>query len=150
MTTVFLADEAASAALGALIAKSPEPLKVYLSGEIGSGKTTLARALLRALGVRGHIKSPTYAVLELYLVGETQAAHLDLYRLNSARELEALGFRDLLGSPAWLLVEWPEHGAEGLPSPDLYIALRAQGEGRIATIAGPFGAQLTQWLNKSP
>jgi tRNA threonylcarbamoyladenosine biosynthesis protein TsaE len=149
MSTLLLRDEAATEALGQAITAAPVPLKVYLSGEIGAGKTTLARALLRALGVRGHIKSPTYAVLELYSLGENQAAHLDLYRLSGARELEALGFRELLDASTWLLVEWPERGEGGLPPPDLHIALAADGEGRIATVTGPFAAQLTQWLNKS-
>lgn len=144
-----LAEESATEALGAALARSAAPLKLYLSGDVGAGKTTLARALLRALGVEGRIKSPTYALIEPYEVRGVPAWHLDLYRLNDAAELYDLGFRDLLAGPAWLIVEWPERALEALPEPDLWVSLSAHGEGRRAHISGAALDLLTQWLNKT-
>ncbi len=96
---------------------------VFLRGELGAGKTTFARALLRALGVGGRVKSPTYTLLERYKVDGRDAFHLDLYRIADPGELEWLGL-DELDSPATLvLVEWPERGAGALPAADLYVTL---------------------------
>jgi tRNA threonylcarbamoyladenosine biosynthesis protein TsaE len=96
---------------------------VYLTGDLGAGKTTFARGFLRAAGITGPIRSPTYTLLEPYEAALATVAHLDLFRLRDASELEPLGLRDLaLPGHLWL-VEWPERGAGWLPSPDLSIVL---------------------------
>jgi tRNA threonylcarbamoyladenosine biosynthesis protein TsaE len=99
---------------------------LYLSGELGSGKTTLAAALLQALGVEGPVRSPTYSLLELYELPRGLALHADLYRLQQAEELEQLGLRDYLGGRALLLIEWPERGHGYLPPPDLHLRLETR------------------------
>jgi len=111
---------------------------VYLAGELGTGKTTLARGVLRALGHPGRVKSPTYALVESYPIAEGTRTlhHLDLYRLEGPAEVEALGLRDL--DPGdWLLVEWPERGGGRLPPADLVIGLAYAGAGRTVTLEAP-------------
>lgn len=126
-----LPDPAATEALAAKLATSqPERAVVYLEGELGAGKSTLARAWLRALGVTGAIKSPTYTLVERYPVPGGEAAHLDLYRLAAAGELDFLGLDELAADATLWLVEWPERGVGGLPPPDLRLRLAAEGGGR--------------------
>ena len=100
---------------------------IELHGPLGAGKTTFARHLLRALGVRGHVKSPTYALLEPYEVsaegGRYAVSHFNFYRFDDPREWEDAGFREIFASPGLKLVEWPEKAAEFLPAPDLRIAI---------------------------
>jgi tRNA threonylcarbamoyladenosine biosynthesis protein TsaE len=137
------ADE--TAALGADIARAlagRAGAVLYLEGPLGSGKTTLARGLLRAVGVAGAIRSPTYTLLELYEPAGRRVVHLDLYRLNDARELEPLGLRDYPADRWWWLVEWPERAGARLPPPDLRVALSHDPAGRRATVAGPAAAAL--------
>ena len=109
---------------------------VFLQGDLGTGKTTLARALLHALGVPGLIRSPTYTLVEHYPLdaGVGRAVHADLYRLRDADELENLGLRDELQPGTLLLIEWPERAATLLPAPDLRITLRMAGYGREAEL----------------
>jgi len=137
MTREFaLPDADATAALGeALAATRPARAVVFLHGELGAGKSTLARAWLRALGVTGAIKSPTYALVERYPIPGGEAAHLDLYRLAAAAELDFLGLDELAAEATLWLVEWPERGAGRLPPPDLHLALAADGAGRRAVLA---------------
>jgi tRNA threonylcarbamoyladenosine biosynthesis protein TsaE len=97
---------------------------IHLHGDLGAGKTTFARALLRALGVGERVKSPTYSLIESYRVDGLEIHHLDLYRIADAGELESLGLSDLAGESALLLVEWPERGAGALPPADLRLELR--------------------------
>lgn len=97
---------------------------IHLHGDLGAGKTTFARALLRALGVGERVKSPTYSLVESYRVGGLDIHHLDLYRIADAGELESLGLSDLTGESVLLLVEWPERGAGALPPADLRLELR--------------------------
>ena len=128
---VELADSETTEVLGrALAVTRPPRAIVYLHGELGAGKSTLARALLRQLGVQGSIRSPTYTLVERYRLPGGEAWHLDLYRIGSAGELDFLG---LDGEEATLwLVEWPEHGAGALPTPDLRVYLEQSGNGRRA------------------
>ena len=119
-------------ALGArLAAWLQPPAVVYLEGALGAGKTTLARALLRALGHEGAVRSPTYTLLESYLLAQAEVHHLDLYRLADPEEVEFLGVRELAGPRAIWLVEWPERGGDRLPAPDLVLEIGFDGAGRI-------------------
>ena len=103
---------------------------VYLRGDLGAGKTTLARALLQALDVGERVKSPTYSLIESYRSGDLRVHHLDLYRIAGADELEWLGLADLVDGPSLVVVEWPDRGLSGLPPADLEIELRHAGEKR--------------------
>ncbi|WP_236493207.1 tRNA (adenosine(37)-N6)-threonylcarbamoyltransferase complex ATPase subunit type 1 TsaE [Xanthomonas massiliensis] len=133
MLAVALPDEAATVALGrALAAARPERAVVHLQGDLGAGKSTLARALLRALGVAGTIRSPTYTLVERYPVPGGEAWHLDLYRIGDPGELDFLGLDE--GGAALWLVEWPERGRGGLPPADLTVALSIDGPGRRARL----------------
>lgn len=123
-------DSDATEAFGARLARSLPPLPrkpavVFLSGDLGSGKTTLARGFLRALGVSDTVRSPTYTLVERYDTPAAVVVHLDLYRLRSAAELDPLGLADLHRPGYVWLVEWPERGAGRLPEPGVLIALRA-------------------------
>jgi tRNA threonylcarbamoyladenosine biosynthesis protein TsaE len=99
---------------------------LYLRGELGAGKTTLAAALLHELGVTEPVRSPSYALIELYQCGAHSAAHIDLYRLSSPVELETLGLRDYLNGQTLLLIEWPERGGMASPAADLRVDLVTQ------------------------
>ena len=127
--TLALADVAATEALAArLAARLPMRAVVHLHGDLGAGKSTFARAMLRALGVTGTIRSPTYTLVEHYpLASGGTALHLDLYRIGDPGELEFLG---LDGDIRLWLVEWPERGQGALPASDLDIELAVEGEGR--------------------
>ncbi len=126
-----LADAAATDCFGQQLASAlPESAVVFLRGDLGAGKTSLARAMLRGLGVQGPIKSPTYTLVERYRLNAGEAVHLDLYRIAEASELEFLGLQDLMPEVRLWLVEWPDHGLRALPTPDLEIALSVAGEGR--------------------
>lgn len=131
-----LPDAAATDVLGReLAAAAGEGLVIYLHGELGAGKTHLARALLQALGAGARIKSPTYSLVERYdLAGDRSGWHLDLYRIADPGELEWLGL-DALGEPrAVVLVEWAARGAGSLPPADLTVSLDYAGDGRTATL----------------
>lgn len=105
---------------------------ITLSGPLGSGKTTLVRGLLRARGVGGAIKSPTFTLVEHYPVSSLYFYHIDLYRLAHPSEWETTGLAECFRSDSVCLVEWPERAAERLPTPDLELVLSypAQGAGR--------------------
>ncbi|MBU6476559.1 MAG: tRNA (adenosine(37)-N6)-threonylcarbamoyltransferase complex ATPase subunit type 1 TsaE [Xanthomonadaceae bacterium] len=142
-----LPDEAATMALARSLA--PVLLNggvVYLRGELGAGKTTFARALLRAMGVGERVKSPTYSLLERYTVNGRDAFHLDLYRISNAGELEWLGLDELDAPETIVLVEWPERGRGALPKPDLEIALEHEGRGRSACLSAG-SARASGWLD---
>lgn len=130
-----LPDEAATAAVGGWLAPAlPRRAVVFLEGDLGAGKTTLVRALLRALGFAGAVRSPTYTLIEPYELGGRNIYHLDLYRLGSPEELEDIGIRDIVGEPSILLVEWPERGVGALPAPDLRLSLSVAGTGRTLQV----------------
>lgn len=103
---------------------------VTLSGDLGSGKTTLVRAILATLGYEGRVKSPTYSLVEPYQVNGQQIYHFDLYRLADPEELEYIGVTDYLDGEALALIEWPEKAAGWLPEPDIEISLKVRGQGR--------------------
>lgn len=119
---------------------------LHLKGDLGAGKTAFCRAFLRACGVTGRIKSPSYALLETYKVSNLYFYHLDFYRFNDPREWLDAGFRDLLRDDALVLIEWPEKAAGLLPPPDLEISLDYSGLGRDVTLAA-FTERGQIWLN---
>ena len=135
-TELPLPDLDATARLGAGIA---DGLKagdaVALWGDLGAGKTTLARAILRALGVTDDVPSPTFTLVQSYDT-RPRIAHFDLYRLKSAREMEDLGFEDALTEGA-VLVEWPERAPEALPPDALHVRLKHEAGTRSARLTGP-------------
>ncbi len=121
---IDLPDEAATLALGARLAPSLQPgTTIYLSGDLGAGKTTLTRGLLRGLGFAGRVKSPTYALVELYTVSSLNLYHFDFYRFRDPEEWQEAGFRDLFNEHSICLVEWPEKAQDLLPQPDVKVTL---------------------------
>lgn len=129
-----LPDPETTATLGAALAATlPAHAVVHLHGDLGVGKSTLARALLRALGVTGPVRSPTYTLVERYPLAAGEALHLDLYRIGDPGELEFLGL-DPDEARLWL-VEWPERSGPALPPPDMHVHLALSGEGRRVRLA---------------
>ena len=152
MTRLFLPDENATLALGAALAPGLAPgMVITLRGELGAGKTTLVRGLLRALGHAGRVKSPTYALVEVYEVSRLDFYHFDFYRFQDPREWIEAGFRDIFNGHSVCLIEWPERAAGLLPSPDLEITLTISGTGRLAALSPktPAGERLVAALPPS-
>jgi tRNA threonylcarbamoyladenosine biosynthesis protein TsaE len=115
-----LADETATLALGMKIAQVLHPgLVIFLKGDLGAGKTTLARGILRGLGYKGKVKSPTYNLIELYKISRLYFYHFDFYRFDNPTEWEEAGFREYFSADSICLVEWPEKAAEVMPQADL-------------------------------
>ena len=141
-----LADETATMALGAALAAVLRPgVCIYLSGDLGAGKTTLIRGLLRALGVQGRVKSPTYTLVELYVISTLNLYHFDFYRFHDPEEWNEAGFRDLFNGTNICLVEWPEKAGSLLPPPDLRVSLGpTPAMGRTASVEAqtPIGRTL--------
>ena len=128
---MHLPGEAATRALGARLARVLEPgLALYLHGELGSGKTTLARGLIQGLGYQGRVKSPTYALVELYTVSRLHLYHFDFYRFKDPKEWRDAGFNEYFNDASICLVEWPEKAAGLLPAADLDLTLEFAGDGR--------------------
>ncbi len=152
MIRLRLPDAEATEWLGrALAATRPACAMVHLHGDLGAGKSTLARALLRALGVTGAIRSPTYTLVERYpLASGGEALHLDLYRIGDAGELEFLGL-DAADAVLWL-VEWPERGSRGLLPADLRVELGVDGMARSAALlpVSPIGEAWLARLAENP
>jgi len=120
----FLPDEAATLALGAALAHGLEPgLIVYLRGDLGAGKTTLVRGVLRELGYQGAVRSPTYTLVEVYELSRLDLHHFDFYRFSDPREWIDAGFRESFNGRNVSLIEWPEKAAGSVPPADLEIAL---------------------------
>jgi len=139
--TDHVADESAMLAYGAALARdlAPDDL-VFLVGDLGAGKTTLARGILRGLGFDGHVKSPTYTLVEPYEFGAMRVYHFDFYRIKDREELEYIGLDDLLGERAIKLIEWPERAFGRLPLPQRVIRIRSQGSGRVVEVQSPNGS----------
>lgn len=138
---VELPDARATEALGAVLGERlGRGGVVYLVGDLGAGKTCLARGLLRARGVVGAVRSPTYTLMEPYSLSGGEVLHMDLYRLAAPEELLQLGLGDFPPADVLWLVEWPERGEGLLPPPDLRIELQTSGSGRKARLQWGPGA----------
>lgn len=134
--TLDLPDEKASQQFSRQLATClTSPLVVTLSGEIGAGKTTIVRAMLKELGVKSAIKSPTFSLVESYVCDHLNIHHFDLYRIHHEEELEYLGFRDYFSKQSICFIEWPEHAEKALPGVDIRFNLSIKGAGREMQIA---------------
>ncbi len=154
--TLYLAAEADTEALGAGLAAALEAIPrsrcvCWLRGDLGVGKTTLVRGLLRGMGHGGRVKSPTYTLVEPYHLADRSVLHCDLYRLVDAGEMDYLGLTDQLDDTALLLVEWPERGGRSLPGPDLELQLDHQPQGRVCHLKAitAIGMTLLAALNRA-
>lgn len=132
-----------AAKLGSLI---DAPATIYLEGQLGAGKTTFVKGLLRGLGYEGLVKSPTYTLVELYPIHDHLIVHADLYRIKDPYELEEMGFRDYFTEKTITLIEWASYAGDWLPKPLLLCKLKmpADGKGRLLEI------QTLLPLNKMP
>jgi len=133
-STRFLKDESATISFGAELAELYQqdsfPRVIYLIGGLGAGKTTLVRGLFRALGYQDIVKSPTYTLVEPYIIENKEYYHFDLYRMSDPEELEFMGARDYFHANSICIIEWPEQGMGWLPEADLTIRLDVKDSGR--------------------
>jgi tRNA threonylcarbamoyladenosine biosynthesis protein TsaE len=147
-----LPDSGATEALGralaaALPATAAAGAVMYLQGELGAGKTTTVRSLLHALGVVGKVRSPTYTLIDSYVLPSLTCVHIDLYRVQSLTEVEELGIGDLAGPASLMLIEWPEKGSGAIPAADLALTLAYFGEGRQILMESGTGLGRS-WMSK--
>ena len=134
--TFEVVDEAAMQALAERFAETLEkPAVIALHGDLGAGKSVFARALIRSLGHRGAVKSPTYTLVEQYKVPGWRIAHFDLYRLSDPEELQFIGFRELVVDSDLILIEWPNNGADYLPDITATVNIDYQPVGRLVKIS---------------
>ena len=135
LLTLDVVDEAAMIRLGGRLATALVPgLTIHLNGDLGMGKTTLARGFIQSLGHYGAVKSPTYTLVEPYELPGIKVYHFDLYRLGDAEELEFMGVRDYFDGTGVCLIEWSERGEGVLPPADLVITIERQGLGRRVSL----------------
>lgn len=128
----YVEGEPAMLDYGAALARMlPARALVFLEGDLGMGKTTLARGILHGLGFTGRVKSPTYTLIEPYVFSDKRVYHLDFYRIKDPRELEYIGLEEILDEDAVLLIEWPERAEGALPDADVVIRIRRKDAGRI-------------------
>ncbi|MFT6625691.1 MAG: tRNA threonylcarbamoyladenosine biosynthesis protein TsaE [Cycloclasticus sp.] len=133
-------DEEAMLAAGNKLAAQLKPgMVVFLVGNLGAGKTTLVRGILRGLGHSGAVKSPTYNIVEPYSINEQSVFHFDLYRLMDVEELEYMGIRDYLIDDSICFIEWPEKGDGLLPKPDIQIEIKINGSERELLVSSSLG-----------
>ena len=155
----YLSDEEATEAFGRALASATQLApprtkslggRVYLSGDLGAGKTTLTRGVLRGYGHLGAVKSPTYTLVEPYEESEFNVYHFDLYRLADPEEVEFLGVFDYFDESNLCLIEWAERGVGFLPAPDIEITLSIQGVGRLIRWEprSSHGERIAQHLSK--
>lgn len=155
----YLSDEEATEAFGRALARATQLApprtktlggRVYLSGDLGAGKTTLTRGVLRGYGHLGAVKSPTYTLVEPYEEPELNIYHFDLYRLSDPEEVEFLGVFDYFDESNLCLIEWAERGVGFLPAADIEITLSIQGEGRLVHCEprSPHGERIAQHLSE--
>lgn len=145
--SLSLATEADTLALGQALARVlNQGGTLYLEGDLGAGKTTLARGLIHSLGHSGAVKSPTYTIVEPYALACGPVFHFDLYRLADPDELELMGIRDYFAPGAICIIEWPGQGGDRIPPPDLRLQLEKQGAGRLAQLDAetPAGQHMLQ------
>jgi tRNA threonylcarbamoyladenosine biosynthesis protein TsaE len=149
---INLDNESATLALGKVISKHcpKQTFTIHLEGDLGAGKTTLTRGIMNGLGHTGHVKSPTYTLVEQYLLDNRTIYHFDLYRLADPEELEYIGISDYFGENALCIIEWPAQGGHYLPSPDLTISLQYLQLGRqvLLTPKSDAAQTLYQALNQ--
>ena len=133
-STIFIANEEATVAIGKRLGyamqQQTQAVVIFLQGDLGVGKTTLCRGILRSLGYQAAVKSPTYTVVESYALTQRVLHHFDLYRLSHPQELEYLGIRDYFSAQTLNLIEWPDKGYGVLPSADLVVELSVKAHGR--------------------
>ena len=136
MLSTFVSDEQSMLDLGASFAAELRGGDVvYLVGDLGAGKTTLVKGIIRGLGYSGNVTSPTYTLVESYDFADFVVYHFDLYRLKTPDELEFLGIRDMTGGQSVILVEWPDNGQGVLPEADQLITISYMDDGRSVNIA---------------
>lgn len=137
--TFFIDNETDMVAFGERLGRSfsaqEGTLCIFLIGDLGAGKTTLSRGILRAFGHEGAVKSPTYTLVEIYEFPERRVCHFDLYRLGDSEELEYMGIRDYFADGSLCLIEWPERGEGVLPAADVIINVKVDGLGRCIDLA---------------
>lgn len=153
MLTLKVLNEQDMNLIGHKIAKASQGVGViYLVGDLGVGKTTISRGVLRGLGYEGTVKSPTYTLVEPYELGPYTVYHFDLYRLKDPEELELMGIRDYFSHPALSLIEWPEQGKNLLPTADLVLTINlARPQGRLVSVnpLSEHGQQIADILIKN-
>lgn len=134
MSRIINSPEEMEAFGGELLATLPTPAVIYLCGELGTGKTTFVRGALRSIGYQGLVKSPTFTVVESYLIGKQPIHHFDLYRISDPEELDFIGIRDYASDNSITIFEWPEKGQAFIPPSTLKITLSHAGTARHAEI----------------